>query len=91
MGRVWNEVDERAFLPTPDMLNARDVLPGAPTGVAASRSPFSLGVYAVDHASEEPMRLYYVSEAVAQDRAQTLPLIERYVVASFFSLICSLK
>lgn len=89
MGRVWNEVDERAFVPTPDMLNTRDVLSGMPAGVAASRSPFSLGVYSVDYARENPMRLYYVSKNVAQDRAKTLPPLERYVSPRLAVLNCS--
>lgn len=80
---TWNGVDERAFVPTPDMDAALDVLPGAPAGVAESRSPFSFGVYTVDHSAPEvaavPMRMYFVSKAVADNRSQNEPLMERCV------------
>jgi hypothetical protein len=85
----WNGVDARAFTPTADMLLSPDVIETGPAGVHATSSPFSLGVYGVDHESLgaqerdntafRPLQLLYVSEVVAADRALTSPRMERYV------------
>lgn len=84
----WNGVDERAFVSTPDMQRALNVLPGAAAGVKISRSPFSLGVYKVKRDSPlqtwtggvvEPMQMYFVSRALARNRSLSGPPIDLYV------------
>lgn len=77
----WNGVDGRACVPTEAMHSSVDVLEASATGVFQSRSPFSLGVYAVDHESPSaqirdvnafrPLQLLWVSDVVAADRALT--------------------
>lgn len=81
--QYWNGVDERAFVPTADMRAALDVLSGTPAGAAESPSPFSVGVYTVDRGAPAdvavPMSMYYVSKAVADNRSQNEPPMERCV------------
>lgn len=83
-----NKRDERACVPTAAMLSSPDVLSGNAAVFEASRSPFSIGVYAKDHTAAagtaaarlKPFSLYYVSPVVAAEyEKKTGVPIERFV------------